>query len=153
MVKECICFSCGSVLINGEVDGFFFPSCGLRQGDPLSSFLFIMAEDFLSLNISKMVNGKDSIPVFGSSSVPPICHLMFADDIPIFCRAICSSAAKLAKLLSLYQDSSGQCLYHDKSHFHGKMQWQNFQQDYRNLQFQAIYLGVPRSPPADWVSS
>lgn len=102
LVKECICFSHGSVLINGEISGYFAPSCGLRQGNPLSPFLFIIAEEFLSLNISKLVNEGSIKPIFSSISCPPIYHLMFADDILIFFSAILSNAAKLAKLLSLY---------------------------------------------------
>lgn len=61
-----------------------------------------------------MVIGKDTIPVYLPYN-HSICHLLFADDILIFCKSIPSSAAKLAKLLSLYQDSSGQLLNHDKS--------------------------------------
>lgn len=51
-------------------------------------------------------------PVFQASNSPPICHLMFANNVLIFCRAIPSSDAFLANLLTLYQDSSSQRINH-----------------------------------------
>lgn len=79
---------------------FFFPPCGLRQGDPMSPFLFIIAQELLSLNLSSLAKEGAIKPIFSSVDSPPICHLMFTDDILIFIRAIPRNAAKLEKLLS-----------------------------------------------------
>lgn len=68
LIKECICGSRGSILINGEATGFFPVECRLRQVDPLSPYLFILAEEILSLNISNLVSRGDLIPIFQPAS-------------------------------------------------------------------------------------
>lgn len=108
LVKECVRNSKGSVLLNGETVGFFSTYYGLRQGDPLSPYLFILAEEVLSWNIGKLAEQGAIRPIYSSSSYPPIYHLLFADDILLFMRAISSAAAKLARVLHLHQESSGQ---------------------------------------------
>jgi len=45
-----------SISINGKAHGYFNCTRGVRQGDPLSSLLFSLAEDFLSRSISNLVS-------------------------------------------------------------------------------------------------
>lgn len=77
-------------------------------GRGVSPYLFILVEEVLSANISSLVLAGGIKPIFNSLGCHPICHFLFADDILLFFRAIPSNAAKLSKLLSLYQDSLGQ---------------------------------------------
>lgn len=86
LVGECICYAHVSILIIEKISSYFSPSCGLRQVDTISPFLFIIAEEFLSLNIAKLVaEGAIKLPFYFSNSLP-ICRLMFVDDILIFYR-------------------------------------------------------------------
>lgn len=70
--------------------------------------MFLLAEEVLSSNISKLVLKGEIKPIFSTAGCPPVCHLKVADDILLFFRAIPNNAAKLSRLLSLYRDSSGQ---------------------------------------------
>ena len=45
---ECICIVSYSFLINGNFEGKIRPSRGIRQEDPLSSYIFILCVEFLS---------------------------------------------------------------------------------------------------------
>ena len=54
-IKACITTPMFSICINGELTGFFASKKGVRQGDPLSSFLFLIAMEAFSLSLSKAV--------------------------------------------------------------------------------------------------
>ncbi|XP_019181398.1 PREDICTED: uncharacterized protein LOC109176423 [Ipomoea nil] len=106
-----------SVLVNGVSSGFFQPSRGVKQGDPLSPLLFILAFEALSrLLIMKMGVGLLT-PYYTSPANPQITHLAFADDIVIFVNVSIASLRALAELLLHYQEGSGQKINYNKSFF------------------------------------
>ncbi|XP_026452181.1 uncharacterized protein LOC113352588 [Papaver somniferum] len=96
-----------SVLINGGPCGFFGAGRGLRQGDPLSPIMFFLAEEVLSRNISKFVQMGKIKPMVNRGGCQPT-HLMFADDVFIFCNGHKKTLECLTDLLFKYQNSSGQ---------------------------------------------
>jgi hypothetical protein len=88
-ISHCISSACHSVLVNGSLAGFFNSSRGLRQGDPLSPLLFIVVMEALSKMLSGAVD-SGRLSCFSMGSRPPminISHLLFADDILVFCEA------------------------------------------------------------------
>jgi len=50
-IKELIYRPSFSVMINGSPGGFFKSNRGIRQGDPLSPFIFVMVMEFLSIHM------------------------------------------------------------------------------------------------------
>lgn len=114
-IKTCISSASYQVLLNGEPKGDISPSRGIRQGDPLSLFLFILLTEAL---ISQ-INGAESegritcLKIARAS--PPISHLLFADDSLFFCKAEVSQCAELMKITNTYGCSSDQQLNVNKS--------------------------------------
>ncbi|XP_060190561.1 uncharacterized protein LOC132619782 [Lycium barbarum] len=76
-----------SVLINGQQQGFFQSSRAVKQGDPLSPTLFILAAEVLTRNLNRL----HQIPQFRGFGMlrrsPKINHLAYADDMIIFTSA------------------------------------------------------------------
>jgi hypothetical protein len=89
-IKHCISTARFSVLINGSPSGFFGSSRGVRQGDPLSHFLFVLVMEALSRMISAMYS-RGLILGFSVGSREhvhvEVSHILFADDTLLFCRA------------------------------------------------------------------
>ncbi|RVW85327.1 putative ribonuclease H protein [Vitis vinifera] len=86
-IWSCISTAKFSVLVNGEPAGFFPSSKGLRQGDPLSPYLFIMGMEVLSAFIRRAVEGgciTGCRMQRGRGQAVSISHLLFADDAIVF---------------------------------------------------------------------
>lgn len=104
-----------SFCFNGSVIGPIKPKRGLRQGDPLSPYLFLFCVDGLSRAINQ---AEESNYIHGckvSRSAPPITHLLFADDSFSFFRAEYGEANKIRDILDSYETSSGQAANYHKS--------------------------------------
>ena len=93
LMKELVCSSKGSVLINKSLCGFFSSTYELLQGDPLSPYLFILAEEILSINLDRLRQEGAIFPISASKSSP--CQLLYAYDILIFLNAHKTSLQRL----------------------------------------------------------
>ncbi|XP_026383614.1 uncharacterized protein LOC113279122 [Papaver somniferum] len=102
------------IMINGRHVGYFGVGRGLKQGDPLSPILYVIAADILSRNILQSIQENKIQPMIIRKGIHPS-HLFFADDIFIFCNGGKSSLLHLKKLLIDYQRASGQTVSATKS--------------------------------------
>ncbi|CAA7053967.1 unnamed protein product [Microthlaspi erraticum] len=112
---KCISTVSYSFLVNGAVQGKVLPQRGIRQGDPLSPFIFILCGEVLTgLCNNAQVNGLlPGIKVAKES--PRINHLLFADDTMFFCKTKDQNCVTLATILRKYGEASGQQINHQKS--------------------------------------
>ena len=69
-----------SVKFNGKLLGSFSPSRGLKQGDPLSQFLFLFVVDALFALVNKAIVEDGLEPMKNFRRAPPISHLLFTND-------------------------------------------------------------------------
>jgi hypothetical protein len=99
-----------SVKFNGKLLESFSPSRGLRQGDPLSPFLFLFVADALSGLVNKAMVEHGLEPVKICRRAPPISHLLFADDSLMFFRASAQHATVVKGLLNTHASSTGQLI-------------------------------------------
>ncbi|XP_074289141.1 uncharacterized protein LOC141614281 [Silene latifolia] len=107
-VMECVSTVSFSVLINGQPSSTFIPSRGLRQGDSLSPYLFILCAEVLSILMRRAVEQRSLHGVRIARTAPPISHLLFADDSIFFMRASADEVETVSNMLRRYENASGQ---------------------------------------------
>ncbi|XP_019227632.1 PREDICTED: uncharacterized protein LOC109208930 [Nicotiana attenuata] len=99
-----------SILINGSPEGFFPSQRGLRQGDPLSTFLFILVMEGLNCMI-KRAKANGWIKGFKGSNKPDcvmdIFHLLYADDSLILHDAEVDQLRHIILILTMFEATSG----------------------------------------------
>lgn len=110
-IMKCISIVSYYVLINGEVHGSIVPSRGLRKGDLLSSYLFLLCtEAFLAL-----IADSSNKHVFNGISICKGCPPFLADDSLLFCGAKSQECHKLVEILQQYEAASRQKINNNKS--------------------------------------
>ncbi|XP_056864246.1 uncharacterized protein LOC130511334 [Raphanus sativus] len=115
LVMKCVSTVSYQVLINGEARGYIKPSRGLRQGDPISPFLFILCTEVLISHIRQTEATKKISGMKIARGSPAISHLLFADDSLFFCKAEQSQCEELVRIIDVYGSASGQQLNKEKS--------------------------------------
>ncbi|GAU30882.1 hypothetical protein TSUD_15680 [Trifolium subterraneum] len=107
-VMMCVSSVNYSVLMNYERVGPISPGRELRQGDPLSPYLFILVTECLTALIHQAVGRGDLHGVRICRGAPEVSHLLFADDCFLFCRANVVEVNELMRILHTYEQASGQ---------------------------------------------
>ena len=114
-IIQCISTVSYSILVNGEPSKFFKPSAGLRQGDPLSPYLFILCMETLSTKFCAAQISKDIQGIKIARAAPSLSHLFFVDDALFFFKAIPKNCWFLKNLLKGFCDKSGELINYEKS--------------------------------------
>lgn len=106
-IRACTISAAASILINGTPTTPFKLHRGLRQGDPLSPFLFDFVVETLSLVIQKATNMRlwKGVEVGNDSLI--LTHLQYADDTILFCPQKLDYLLNIKKTLILFHLSSG----------------------------------------------
>ena len=86
-IMRCITSVKYKVLMNGEPTGNIVPGRGLRQGDPLSPFIFILCTEALVSLLNHAENQEKITGMRVARASPSVSHLLFADDSLFFCKA------------------------------------------------------------------
>lgn len=112
---ECIRSVSYAFLINGLPKGTVIPTRRLRQGDPLSPYLFIFCMEILS-GLCSQAQDKCLLPgVKVARGSPAISHLLFADDTMFFTKSNSKFCKALEMILKKYEVVSGQVINLNKS--------------------------------------
>ena len=104
-----------SIMINGQPHSLITPTRGLRQGDPLSPYLFLLVTKGLHALFEEAKESGEIRGVFLCPTGLRISHLLFADDCLVFCRAIVSKSVKIQSILYKYEQASGQSINRGKT--------------------------------------
>ncbi|XP_026400051.1 uncharacterized protein LOC113295938 [Papaver somniferum] len=115
LIHQCISTTQIEIMVNGSPSPSFKPTRGIRQGDPLSPYLFILAMEAFSRNMNHYEVTKQLTSMKILRSAPKINHLLFADDCLLFCKANLDQTRKLLQLIEDFSFCSGQLINFHKS--------------------------------------
>jgi len=119
-IKECIGLATASVLVNGSPTDEFPLGRGLRQGDPLSPLLFLLAAEGFNV-LMKSLSGNNLFTGYtvGSSEPVTVSHLQFADDTLILRKKFWANIRAMRAVLVLFENPSGLKVNFSKSQLVG----------------------------------
>ncbi|KAK4382281.1 hypothetical protein Sango_2887200 [Sesamum angolense] len=106
-VEECVTTPMFSVCINGNPHGFFKGSKGLRQGDPLFPFLFVLIMEVLQLMLLQLIDQNEGFSFHWRCKELGLFQLCFADDLLLFCKADVASVRVFRHGLDEFAKMSG----------------------------------------------
>lgn len=113
-VQECISGNWTAPLINGRPSKAFKSTRGLRQGCPLSPFLYILMAEAFSSKLESMRRRKEIMGIEIIRGSKGINHSLFADDTLLIGGASCIMARRFKNALDLFLQASGGKLSNNK---------------------------------------
>lgn len=113
---SCVSSSSILVLFNGGALDPFLSTMGIRQGDPLSPYLFILCMEILGAFITEKCEAKLWDPISASRGGATFSHLFFAEDLVLFAKADVKNYRAARDVLDTFCELSGQKVSAKKSH-------------------------------------
>ena len=107
LIMECVSTVSYSILVNGEPKGLIRPTRGLRQGLPLSPYLFLFCVEGLNVILRSAATHGDIHSFSICRNGPKLTHLFFANNCVLFCRATLEECEKIQDILTCYERVSG----------------------------------------------
>ncbi|KAF7842169.1 reverse transcriptase [Senna tora] len=148
LIECCVTSVKHFILINGGMSNCINPFRGIRQGNPLSPYIFILCMEILSRLIDAKVKRKKWTPV--KIKGVQISHLLFADDVLIFARTDSNSVSAVNSVLESFLQSLGLAINIEKSSIWFSPNTSAADRDMvtRSLRFREVpkpgkYLGFP----------
>ena len=115
LMMSCVRTVSYSIMVNGEPIGMIHPSRGIRQGDPLSLFLFLLCMEGLHALIKHLARNGNIKGFSMCKRGSKLTHLFLVDDSLLFCRSISEDCNNVLKLLVEYESLSGKQINKDKT--------------------------------------
>lgn len=112
---QCVSGPSMSLLWNGEKTKSFKPLRGLRQGDPLSPYLFVLCTERRCHLIEEAIENKRWKSITLSREGPKLSHICFADGLILFAAASVSQIRVIRRVLETFCLASGQKVSLEKS--------------------------------------
>ncbi|GKB51179.1 hypothetical protein Tco_0901932 [Tanacetum coccineum] len=106
-IMECVTTTSFSISINGSLHGYFKGKRGLRQGDPLSPYLFTLIMEVFTLILHRRVQEASNFTYHRFCSELDLINLCFADDLFLFVHGDVNSAKVIKEALVNFKDASG----------------------------------------------
>lgn len=149
LVDRCISSATFSVLINGASTGYFESKRGLRQGDLLSAYLFLILVEALGRSLAKATLGGKIAGVKPAAFMDPVSFQQFVDDTLIMSEASVPQAKAIKKILDRFELAAGQKVNFQKTNLYFFNSGRVLQQSIASVfnctiaSLLATYLGMP----------
>ena len=108
IIMKCVSTVRFSIKVNGGLLEPFLPTRGIRQGDPVLPYLFMICGEGFSALLHRYNMGFVERGMRVCNRSPWISHLLFVDDSLIFINVNWESARRLDDILQLYDEATGQ---------------------------------------------
>ncbi|KAH1108628.1 hypothetical protein J1N35_012396 [Gossypium stocksii] len=93
---HCVSTSSMQTLWSAGFTDEFLPMRGVRQGDPVSPYIFVLAMEKLGHTIKLVVSNQQWKPINLGRGGPSLSHLFFADDLVSFREASLENAETMS---------------------------------------------------------
>ncbi|KAE8732175.1 hypothetical protein F3Y22_tig00002237pilonHSYRG00644 [Hibiscus syriacus] len=115
LIRKCISTVSFQVQINGALSDPFTLEKGLRQGDPLSPYLFLFYAQGLSVLLLAAQRRNELKGIHASLHGPRISHLLYTNDSILFMKNSIDELRRIKSILSQYEKASGKKVNFEKS--------------------------------------
>lgn len=139
LIMKCVTIVTYRFRVNGDLTGYIVPGRGLRQGDPISPYLFLICAEGFSALLNHAEEEGRIRGIQLAPTAPRVSHLLFADDSLLVMEATLQSVQAISEILQVYEESSGQVINREKS---SVMFSSNAKQSAKNLLLQELQLGA-----------